>query len=218
MLYAWLVSFAEEPYGRGYGGGIAVLFWLVVMFFASPFIALSLGFIHSLLFTTPVMVASNFVGARTRMSAPYWSLPALLLLAVGYVLPISLLNDSSYFATFSWISAVGIPPVAVALFARMRQVPRGTVRRYALAPIVAAVIATFFFGAAAPAYRPPVLERADYVGEWAGDGTILELGAGGEVTAKVLPVHDGFEVVDHCSGHGTWTRQRRSTGTGRAWL
>ncbi|MFF8271771.1 hypothetical protein ACF059_30980 [Streptomyces sp. NPDC016562] len=204
MLYAWLLSFAEEPYNRGFGGGIAALFWLVVLFFGSPFIVLALGFAHSLLFTTPVMTASNFAGVRSRMAAPYWALPTLIVLTLGYAVPISLLSGSSYVATLCWISAVGVPPVAVAVFARMRQVPRRTVRRYALAPLVAAVIATFCLGAAAPAYQPPVLERADYVGAWAGDGVILELGAGGEVTAKVLPVHDGFEVVDHCSGHGTW--------------
>ncbi|MFE3557817.1 hypothetical protein ACFXKW_23550 [Streptomyces sp. NPDC059193] len=204
VLYACLASLADEPYGRGYGGAIGVLFWLAVLFFLSPFIVLALGFVHSLLFTTPVMTASNFAGARTRMSAPYWALPALLLLSVGYAVPISMVSGSSYVATFCWISAVGIPPVAVSVFARMRQVSRLRVRLYALVPIAVAMVVTFFVGAAAPTYRPPVLERADYVGEWAGDGTILELGAGGEVTAKMLPVHDGHEVIDHCSGHGTW--------------
>lgn len=37
-----------------------------------------------------------------------------------------------------------------------------------------------------------------------GDGVRLELGARGEVTARELPVHDGFDVVRRCSGHGTW--------------
>ncbi|MFF5065531.1 hypothetical protein [Streptomyces sp. NPDC000460] len=30
------------------------------------------------------------------------------------------------------------------------------------------------------------------------------VGPRGEVTARELPVYTGFEVVDHCSGHGTW--------------
>ncbi|MGP3691266.1 hypothetical protein ACTVZO_42515 [Streptomyces sp. IBSNAI002] len=213
VLYAWLVSLAEEPYNRGFGGGIAALFWLVVMFFGSPFIVLALGYVHSFVFTTPVMVLSNLAGVRTRMSASYWVLPALVMLAAGYAMPICLLNGSSYGATLCWIAVIGIPPVAVAVFARMRQVPRRTVRRYALAPIVAAVITTFCLGAAAPAYQPPVLERADYVGEWAGDGAVLELGSGGEASAKVLPVHDGFEVVDHCSGHGTWVPAEAQYGS-----
>ncbi|MET9887533.1 hypothetical protein ABZZ20_31215 [Streptomyces sp. NPDC006430] len=61
------VGLAGESYGRGYGGGIALLFWLVVMCVPGPLIAVSLGCVHSLFFTTPVMVASNVVGVRTRI-------------------------------------------------------------------------------------------------------------------------------------------------------
>ncbi|MFI5672484.1 hypothetical protein [Streptomyces sp. NPDC051704] len=128
----------------------------------------------------------------------------MVLLAAGYAVPISLLADGSYAATFGWIAATGMLPVGVAVFARMREVPKTKVRRWALVPSVAAVIATFCLGANAPVYQPPVLERDDYVGEWAGDGVRLELGAQGTVTARELPVHDGFDVVDHCSGRGTW--------------
>ncbi|MFJ8013531.1 hypothetical protein [Streptomyces sp. NPDC096339] len=203
-LYAQITSFVGEPYGRGYGGGIAVLFWLFVMCVPGPFIAVGLGFLHSLLFTTPAMVASNLAGLRTRISAPYWAVPAVIVLAAGYAAPLSLLADTSYAATFCWIAATGAPPVAVAVFARMRQVPRRKVRLWAVAPSVVAVIATFCIGAAAPAYRAPVLERADYIGEWAGDHVRLELGPEGEAVVHQLPVHDGFDVVSHCSGNGTW--------------
>ncbi|MFE9967186.1 hypothetical protein [Streptomyces sp. NPDC005525] len=204
VLYAQLAMLAGEPYGRGYGGGIALLFWLVVMCVLGPFIAVLLGFAHSLLFTTPVMVASNVAGVRTRISAPWWALPAVGLLAAGYAVPISLLVGTSYAATFGWIAAAGVLPVGVAVFARMRQVSRVKVRLWALGPIVAAVTATFFVGATSPTYQPPALERANYIGQWAGDGVRLELGEQGTAIAGKLPVHDGFDVVDHCSGHGTW--------------
>ncbi|MFF0291186.1 hypothetical protein [Streptomyces sp. NPDC005262] len=110
-LYAQLAMLAEEPYGRGYGGGIALLFWLAVMCVLGPFIAVLLGFAHSLLFTTPVMMASNTAGVRTRISAPWWALPAVGLLAAGYAVPISLLVGTSYAATFGWIAAAGVLPV-----------------------------------------------------------------------------------------------------------
>ncbi|WP_327129770.1 hypothetical protein [Streptomyces sp. NBC_01727] len=52
--------------------------------------------------------------------------------------------------------------MGVAVFARMRQVSRIRVRRWALGPIVVAMIATFFVGATSPTYQPPALERANY--------------------------------------------------------
>ncbi|MFG2985654.1 hypothetical protein ACGFYQ_31100 [Streptomyces sp. NPDC048258] len=150
---------------------------------------------------------------RTRISAPWWALPAVGLLAAGYAVPISLVVGTSYAATFGWIAAAGLLPVGVAVFARMREVPKVKVRRWALGPIVVAVIATFFVGAASPMYQPPVLERADYVGEWAGDGVRLELGAQGEAMAEKLPVHDRSDVVDRCSGHGTWEPEEETYGS-----
>ncbi|MFD7263483.1 hypothetical protein [Streptomyces sp. NPDC059874] len=211
-LYAQLASLAGEPYDRGYGGAIALLFGLAVMVSVGPLIAGLLGFVHSLLFTTPVMVASNFAGIRSPLSAPYWALPALGLLAAGYAAPISLLAGASYAATVGWIAAAGVLPVGIAVLARMRQVPSRKVRLWTLGPAVFALFATFCLGAVAPTYRPPVLERADYVGEWVGDGVRLELGAQGEVTAKSLPVHDGFDVVGHCSGHGKWAPEEAAHG------
>ncbi|MFG2997012.1 hypothetical protein [Streptomyces sp. NPDC048340] len=204
VMYTQLSAPAGDPYGRGYGGAIALLFWLVVMCVLGPVVAVLLGLAHSLLFSTPVMVATNAVGVRTGISAAWWALPAVGLLAAGYAAPVCLLVGTSYAAAFGWIAAVGALPVGVAVFARMRQVPRARVRRWALGPIALGVLATCFLGTTAPAYRPPVLQRADYIGEWAGDGVRLELGTGGEATAEKLPVHDGFEIVDRCSGHGTW--------------
>lgn len=212
VLYAQLSMLAGEPYGRGYGGGIAVLFWLFVMVVLGPFIAVLLGLLHSLLFTTPVMHVSNAAGTRTRVSAPWWALPAVGLLGAGYAVPVSLLLGTSYAATFGWIAGAGVLPVGVAVFARMRRVSRVTVRWWALGPLVLAVIASLFLGATAPGYRPPVLERADYVGAWAGDGVRLELGAQGAVLARDLPVHDGFEILGHCSGQGTWEPEEAAHG------
>ncbi|MFJ4321470.1 hypothetical protein ACIP46_40405 [Streptomyces lavendulae] len=203
-LYAQLAALGEEPYGRGYGGGIAVLFWLAVMCVLGSPLALAVGCAHNLLFTTPVMVLSNLAGTRTRISAPWWALPVVGLLAGGYALPVRLLAGTPYAAALGWIAAAGVLPVAVAVLARMRRVPRARVRLWALGPIGVALIAAFLSGAAAPGYRPPVLEEASYVGTWTGDGVRLELGARGEVTARELPVHDGFDVVRRCSGRGTW--------------
>ncbi|MGW6705833.1 hypothetical protein ACWGDE_13225 [Streptomyces sp. NPDC054956] len=204
VLYWQISSLAEEPYGRGYGGGIAVLFWMFLMLVCGPFLMIGLGYVHSALVTTPVMELSNAAGVRTRVSAPWWALPVLGAIAAVYAVPVSLLDHTSYAATWGWIAVYGVLPVAVSVFARMRQVPRGRVRRWAILPALAAVIATFWFGATAPAYRPPVLAGADYVGEWEGDGVRLELGAEGEAKAVKVPVTDAFEQVGSCSGPGTW--------------
>ncbi|AWZ04930.1 MULTISPECIES: hypothetical protein [unclassified Streptomyces] len=212
VLYWQLTGMSEEPYGRGFGHGIAVLFWLAVMVVGSPLVVVLLGNLHSILFTTPVMELSNAAGVRSKYPAPWWALPVLGALAAVYAAPVALLNDSSYAATWLWLAAYGLLPVGVAVFARMRQVPRAKVRKWAVLPAVAGAIAAFYLGAVAPAYQPPVLERADYIGEWAGDGIRLELGAQGEVVAKRLPVStwtpgEGTEVVTVCSGNGTWTPQ-----------
>ncbi|MFD3538234.1 hypothetical protein ACFWUQ_01875 [Streptomyces sp. NPDC058662] len=215
LLYAQLAALAAEPYGLGYGGGIAVLFGLVVTCVLGPLVAVLLGCVHSFLFTTPVMVASNAAGMRTRLAAPWWALPTVGVLAAGYAVPVSLAADTSYAAAFGWIAAAGVLPVGVAVLARMRLVPRAAVRRWVLAPAAVGVVASLYVGAAAPQYRPPVLERADYVGVWAGDGVRLQLGADGGATARMLPVHDGFDVVGRCSGPGTWKAGEAAHG-GRA--
>ncbi|WP_329388117.1 hypothetical protein OG625_32595 [Streptomyces sp. NBC_01351] len=212
-LYTWLISLQQEPYNRGWGGGIALLFGLLVMAFVGPLLAGLLGFLHSFLFTTPVMVASNFAGLRTRLSAPYWAVPVMALIAAGYALPICLLADTSYVGTFTLIAGAGLLPVGVAVFARMRQLPSRTMRLWTVGPTAVALVAAFYLAATAPTYQPPVLERADYVGEWAGDGVRLQLGAQGEATVRRLPVHDGFEVVGHCSGHGKWTPTEAAYGS-----
>ncbi|MFE2479139.1 hypothetical protein [Streptomyces sp. NPDC059389] len=203
-LYAQLAAPADAPYGRGYGGAIAVLFWLVVEAVLGPCIGLVLGFAHSLLFTTPVMVASNAVGVRTRIPAPWWTPPALVLLAAGYAVPVSWIAGTAYTATFGWIAALGVLLVGASVYARMRLVPKVRARRWALVLIAPALVTAFAFGVTAPAYQPPVLAGAGYVGEWAGDGVHLDLDPRGEATAKELPVYKGFEVVDHCSGRRTW--------------
>ncbi|MFB7977867.1 hypothetical protein [Streptomyces vinaceus] len=213
-LYSRFAMVAEEPYGRDYGGGMAILFSLFVMCVLGPAIVFIMGCVHTLLFTTPVMVASNAVGVRTRISAPWWTLPAVVLLAAGYAVPISLLIGTSYAATFGWIAAAGLLPVGVAVFARMREVPRIKVWRWALVPSVAAVLAAFYCGLNAPMYRPPVLERADYVGEWAGGGVRLELGAQGTVVAEELPVPGAHDLVNRCSGHGTWKAEGEDAARG----
>ncbi|MFB7053254.1 hypothetical protein ACFCXT_08940 [Streptomyces vinaceus] len=172
-LYSRFAMVAEEPYGRDYGGGMAILFSLFVMCVLGPAIVFIVGCV-----------------------------------------PISLLIGTSYAATFGWIAAAGLLPVGVAVFARMREVPRIKVWRWALVPSVAAVLAAFTCGLNAPMYRPPVLERADYVGEWAGGGVRLEIGAQGTVVAEELPVPGAQDLVNRCSGHGTWKAEGEDAARG----
>ncbi|MFJ7208935.1 hypothetical protein ACIQWR_36065 [Streptomyces sp. NPDC098789] len=209
-LYAQVASLGAEPYGRGYGGAIALLFGLFVMAVFGPLLAYAAGWLHSLLFTTPVMLASNALGVRTRISAPRWALPTAVVFAAGYALPLSVLTGAAYTTTLGWTAAVGFPPVAVAVLARMRQIPSGRIRLWAIGPIAVAVLAALVLGAGAPGYEAPALGHADFVGRWTGDGVSLTLGDRGEAEAQQLPVHNGFDVVGHCTGHGTW----RSTAAG----
>ncbi|MCP3760424.1 hypothetical protein [Streptomyces sp. TBY4] len=205
-------SFAEavdDPYGRGFGGGIGLLFGLAFTCLVLPLLAFAAGWVHSTLVTVPVMELSHAAGVRTRIPAPVWSLPALAALGALYAAPVALLTPAPYAATWGWLTAAGVLPVAVAVHARMRQRNKASVRRRARGTAAVAVVAAFAAGIAwssqsAGPYRPPVLAHAEYVGEWTGDGVRLELDARGTVMAEKLPVHDGFEVVDRCSGRGTW--------------
>lgn len=199
----------DDPYGRGYGGGIGILFWLVVMGFALPLVAFAAGWVHSTLVSVPVMELSNAAGLRTRIPAPWWALPVLAALGAVYAAPVALLTGAPYAATWGWLAAAGVLPVVVAVHGRLRRRTKASVRRWALWTAGVAVVAAFAGGLAWPAssgapYEPPVLARADYIGVWTGDGVRLELDARGAAMAEKLPVDDGFEVVDRCSGHGTW--------------
>lgn len=204
LMYSWLTGLGEEPYGRGYGGGIAVLFALFLVCAGGPFVLFFLGWAHNVLVTTPAMELSNAAGLRTRISAPWWALPVVGAIAAVYAVPVSLLDHTSYVATWGWIAVSGVPSVGVAVFARMRRVPKGRVRNWMVLPSLVAVIATVYFAAVAPGYEPPALERADYAGTWEGDGVRLELGAGGEAKASELPVVMWHEQERSCSGTGTW--------------
>lgn len=202
------VEVVDDPYGRGFGGGIGAIFGLVFICVVLPLLGFAAGWVHSVLVTVPVMALSNAVGVRTRIPAPWWALPVLAGLSAAYAAPVALLTSAPYAATCGWLVAAGALPVAVAVCARMRQWTKSSVRRRTLGVAALAAVAACVAGSAWPSgsepYQPPVLSRGDYVGVWTGDGVRLELDAQGSATAEKLPVDDGFEVVDRCSGHGTW--------------
>lgn len=205
---ATFAEVADDPYGRGYGGGIGALFGLIFICVVLPLLAFAVGWVHSTLVTIPVMELSNAAGVCTRIPAPWWALPILAALSAVYAAPVALLASAPYAATCGWLVTAGVLPVAVAVYARMRQRTKSSVRRWMLGVAAVAVVGAFVAGSAWPSrsapYRPPVLSHGDYVGVWTGDGVRLELDAQGSATAEKLPVDDGFEVVDRCSGHGTW--------------
>lgn len=210
-----LVSFTEEPYGRGYGGGIGILFSFAFMCTLQPALMFGVGWVHSALFTTPVMELSNAAGVRTRIPAPWWALPAAALLAAVYAAPMALLTSSSYAATWGWTAAAGVLPVVVAVYARMRQKTKASVRRWTLGPAAIAMLAAIVAAIAWPPYEPPVLQRADYIGVWTGDGVRLELDARGAVVAGGLPVVRGWDEEGRCTGRGTW-KSRQAADSYRA--
>ncbi|MFZ3498400.1 hypothetical protein ACODT5_35110 [Streptomyces sp. 5.8] len=202
----WWVSPGEsDAYGVGYGTfAIGLILEVAFACVFLPLFAAVAGWVHSTLVTTPVMELSNAVGLRTRISAPRWALPVLVLLAGVYAAPVALLIRTSYLATWGWIAAAGVLPVGVAVYARMRQRRKLRMRLWTLAATAFAVPAALVAGFLMPPYQPPALERGDYVGEWAGSGVRLELDAEGGAMAEKLPVDDGFGVTDRCSGRGTW--------------
>ncbi|MFI5865259.1 hypothetical protein [Streptomyces sp. NPDC051546] len=205
----------DDPYGRGYGGGIAALLLLFFLCVILPLLAFALGWLHSVLVTVPVMRLSNAAGVRTRIPAPWWSLPVLAALSASYAAPVALLTGSPYAATCGLLAAAGVLPVAVAVSARMRQWTKSSVRRWVAAVAAVAAVGAFIGGSAWPSrsgpYRPPVLSQGDYAGMWTGDGIRLELDAQGTAMAEQLPVENGFEPVGRCSGPGTW-KSREADG------
>ncbi|MDD9377070.1 hypothetical protein M8Z33_10385 [Streptomyces sp. ZAF1911] len=204
-LFWWAAPGEGDAYGGGYGNfAIGLVFAVAFGCIVLPPLALGAGWVHGTLFTTPVMLLSNAAGVRTRIPAPRWALPALVLLAAVYAVPVSLAMRISYAATWGWIAAAGVLPVGVAVYARMRQRTKGRVRLWALAGTVIAVPTALVAGFLMPPYEPPVLERADYVGVWTGGGTELELDEQGAVRAGGLPVDNGSDEAGRCSGDGTW--------------
>lgn len=222
----WIVTIGtRDDYDTGYGGAPAAVGLLCMCLFAPP-VLFVLGTLHAALFTVPVMTLSDAAGRRTRIPAPRWALPALLLLCAAYAWPVSLMGDTSYAAGYGWTAGAGAVPVAVAVAARMRQWPKARVRRRTLAMSGLAVLLTVLAGIGAqvtdvlPQYRPPALEQADYVGEWAGDGTWLVLGEDGTARVLGLPVKDSEndwanDEIGRCMGGGTW-RAMGATRSARA--
>ncbi|WP_371616461.1 hypothetical protein [Streptomyces sp. NBC_00454] len=219
-LYWMLTIGTRDDYDTGYGGAPAAVGMLCMLVFAPP-IVFVLGWLHSCLSTLPVVMLSNALGMRTRFPAPRWALPVLLLLSAAYAAPPAALG-APYVTTCCWIAAAGAIPAGVAVCARMRQWARARVRKGILIATAVAVPLTIVGGIVGyttgllPEYRPPALERADFVGEWTGDGTRLVLGEGGEVTAHGLPVEVwGRSDTDSCTGGGTW-KAMDPTGRERA--
>lgn len=214
----WIVTIGtRDDYDTGYGGAPAILGLLCMCVFAPP-ILFVLGAIHAALFTVPVLTLSNAAGVRSGIPAPRWALPALVLLCAAYAWPVSLAFDTSYAAAYGWTAAAGAVPVAVAVAARVRQWPKARVRRRTFAMSGLAVLLTVLVGIEAqvmdvlPQYRPPALEHADYVGEWAGDGTWLVLDEDGTAKVLGLPVEDREnDDIGRCMGTGTW-REETSYG------
>lgn len=213
MLFWWVSPGEGDAYGVGYGT-FAIGLFLEVAFMCVflPPLSFAAGWVHGTLFTTPVLGLSNAVGVRTRIPAPRWALPVLVLLAGLYAAPLALLVRTSYLATWGWTAAAGVLPVGVAVYARMRQRTKLRVRLWTLAATVIAVPTALLAGFVMPPYEPPALERADYVGVWTGSGVRLELDAQGGAVAEALPVEDGLHEVDSCSGRGTWEHAAGSSG------
>ncbi|CAM5481539.1 hypothetical protein SAVIM338S_03293 [Streptomyces avidinii] len=208
----WIVVIGtRDDYDTGYGGLPAILGLLCACVFAPP-VLFVLGTIHAALFTVPAMTLSHAAGVRSGIPAPRWALPVLLLLCAAYAAPVSLALGTSYAAAYGWTAGAGAVPVAVAVAARMRQWPKGRVRRRTLAMSGLAALLTVLAGVEAqvmdvlPQYRPPALAHADYVGEWAGDGTWLVLDEDGSARVLGLPVPDReHEDAGRCMGPGTWS-------------
>lgn len=217
----WMVTIdLRDDYDAGYGGGLAIVGLLCMLVFTPPILFLY-GWLHAWLFAVPVMLLSDALGVRTRVPAPRWALPALVLLSAAYATPLAALG-APYVATCGSIAVIGAIPTGVAVCARMRQWPKAKVRKRVL--IATGVAVPLIIGGAVagsatglmPGYRPPVLERADLVGEWTGDGTRLVLGEDGEVTARELPVEIwGKPEAGSCTGTGTW-KELAAVGAYRA--
>ncbi|MFE2287857.1 hypothetical protein ACFXDJ_27285 [Streptomyces sp. NPDC059443] len=209
-LFWTLTLGTHDDYDTGNGGVGGMLGLLCVGVFAPPVLYLY-GWLQAWLFTVPVMMLSNAIGVRTRVPAPWWALPALLVVSAAYAVPLTLALGGPYVITCCAIAIVGVIPAGLAVCARMRQWPKAKVRKWLLIVTGAAVPLTIVGGIVGyttgliPAYRPPALVRADFVGEWSGeDGTRLVLGAGGEVTAQGLPVEQPTGDAGSCTGSGTW--------------
>ncbi|MFE2287856.1 hypothetical protein ACFXDJ_27280 [Streptomyces sp. NPDC059443] len=222
---AWITHLVARDYDGEVFGALAGL--LCACVFAPPVVYV-VGWLHTVLFTMPVMALSNAAGVRGRVRGPLFLFLFLLLflLCAVYAVPLTWLFGAPYAATYAvawgWLVAAGVLPVMLAACARKWAWPRAAIRKSTAAvaglalPLVLSAGVGGYLEWVFPDDRPPVLERADLVGEWSGAGTRLVLGDDGSVKAVGLPVqHDSPRDTGACEGTGTWEAADVSKAAGR---
>ncbi|MEV6177945.1 hypothetical protein [Streptomyces sp. NPDC052015] len=214
FLLWWLVGLPSDPYGRDYGGALALL---CVFLFAPVYVPL-LGLLHALAHTLPGAALADLAFGRLRR--PSWARHLLGAVSVGAVWAVvtAVLWDWPFVTTAPVLMALGVLPVLAMAYAR-RTVPGtwGIWWRAGAASVAFSVLA-FSGGALATAtglvrgYEPPELSATRVAGVWRGDdGAELRLLPGGraELTrmpAEPEPFADADPVV--CDGTGTWSLDR----------
>ncbi|MFI5987173.1 hypothetical protein ACIBEA_40690 [Streptomyces sp. NPDC051555] len=187
-----------------------------------PVLAVVGGFVHAVAFTWPVAGLARLGATRTRVGARWWTGAGLVLLAAVYAWPLGRLTGSPYGEAWARAAAFGALPLAGVAYAARRGIPGRAMVRATGWALGFGLLAGFGGGIAAdkagwfPPYRPPRLERTEYVAQWTGDdGARLTLRADGSATAERLPRVGPWREVEggRCTGAGTWQfREEGSPG------
>ncbi|MEV7511127.1 hypothetical protein AB0O57_24560 [Streptomyces sp. NPDC091201] len=208
-----------DRYGQG-GWGAGALVGLLLLCVAAPVVLLCLGFLHSMVLTRPLLglvlgPARPGTGRRIAAGAGPLSVAAgcaALLRCAG----------ASWPEAFAWVAGSTVPPLLVAYLAirggtRPGKVVAGTsVATAALVLVGAATAVVLGDAGALGGYRPPALERAQYVGTWRGDGDdgVIRLGEDGRAEAERVVVGRGGASAVLCTGSGTWKERAEHPSSG----
>ncbi|MFF0740869.1 hypothetical protein ACFYVL_10745 [Streptomyces sp. NPDC004111] len=225
---------SDDRYDPTVGGGPAALGPLVLLVLFT-----FLAVLHACLLVLPVETCARLAVKRFGGPLWAWALPPLAVLGLLYAafnchvfpvlgtVPLAPLSadldperPAALLPIAGWIAATaGLALLGVGYFRRRDR--RRPVTAKALVGRVAAVTACvcvplLAYGATRPAYEPPRLDRAAYVGDWGeqGGAGLLRLGADGRATAVRMP-YDEVYGADEVYGSDGADRPGESGESGR---
>lgn len=204
---------SSDNYDRDGWGPFGLLVFLVFLGVVCLFVVPCLAFLHSLVFTRPAMALARKTG--NPGAAPAWLLAASAACAVvPWVLGVP------YADSLAWIAAGGPAPLLLAWWASRRgwrpwPVASVTAGVTALVLLPGALVGGFLLAEAGllKGYESPRLERAAYVGEWAGDdGGTVRIHEDGRVEVEGVLGYGDDDTAARCTGAGTWTERPADHG------
>lgn len=211
-LLWWVTRLSCDPYGRDYGGGLA----LACVFLFAPLYLPVLGLLQAWAQTLPAAALAELTQGRLPGPRRVRHLAAAVLLGVVWAVPAAVFRDRPFVTTALVLAALAVLPVLAMAYARGRAWGGWGVWLGAgvgsVLLSVCAVLAGLLAGATGliEEYEPPRLSATGVTGVWHGaNGAELRLLRGGRAELTAMPAEGGpGEGAVVCEGTGTWVFER----------